>query len=1134
MNFLKSTFGFLSVFCVFFSGIAATARPGVVNTNAVVSASGRRMPSLNSRLSADATVTTSYVGAGAGVSTVTMNEVECVEAYTECLADEEACGTSFEECTTNVLFHGQMPDCTSTLMQCPASAIVKLFGAGAGLTNLSNVAEYNDDNEIIRYTYPLTGSILDQKIEAARIENMYDDQTCVKRYTNCLKRDDVCGENFELCTSKKNFKKQALNCDSYLTRCAMSGVRKMFGDKVQNKSMNKANGLISGIDDVSDVGGTIATLISEGADYVALNAVSSCYKKVDACILAACDANPLRCVEGTSLAAISEAEKVGVDAGQSDFKTTINAGVAEEKLTASHINRYLRSQCADAIGGFEACHITYMGAKPKAKDLADRDVIEEVFNVAHNDRKSILESKIQGRLQIFDTNAKDACRETIRTCAMRACGGGIGSVCYSKVFGTGGSNTINNGNTYDDIKTACEPIVNSDKNCIYAYASKQDDSSEYAYINASVFDTLFPGTNAKSGDIILRGKTDSDLGLGYSSSDDPIGIIGELNSLLATNFNDAMLAQMKTECESAAKGCVRSLCGKEYEACFRNRSDVFSNITNTGMTAFDDSMNKVGGVLDYTVVVGLCMDTVKNNDACNEHLAIARAKAEENNAAVTAWGTMKDSNVRSAWVDAGGASKITGKDGDVQKEDEDGNKICKNTSGDEGFCNTSDVDGNMFSTPVYVSWSTYTQSLAENSFFRELVYDLEKEAQAKYNAKLTKLQNACLASNSHGGVMGANDQSSTYKWAKLSGSLPSDYANSGLTGSEFKPSNDLYGSFCAVKVTLQSDDQVIRDALNGTLVGKKEKAVEGKYRDDGFIDLTAGQYRYFAVGDPIVCGGWLTGEQLEKIASVVEANARAQAKDEQPKNLRLWMTALGAVGAGTGGAFLGDGIQKGTVGANFFGLKNTKTIGKNIQTNIESCNKAKSDLLSAIKSKYTKVADDGELEDELSKVTVTLFNDLKNAMKGQEETNLNNLGTKLTSWKDAVIDYCNVQDDGKCDWKGVDAKDETGDARDAVIAVNCNKLTEKCGEGYKWDEDSEKCVIDKNKNAGKWIGGATMALAGGGLAYAATDAALDAKLDQAGNEAYQAFMDSVGNKIHCYIGSQKVGSYGSIIETSME
>ncbi len=1092
MNFLKITFGFLSVFCVFFSGIAATARPGVINTNAVVSASGRRMPSLNQRLVADTTATNSYIGAGAGVSTVTMGEVECVEAYTECLADEEACGSSFEECTTNVLFHGQMPDCTSTLMQCPASAIVKLFGAGAGLTNLSNVAEYNDDNEIIRYTYPLAGSILDQKIEAARIENMYDDQTCVKRYTNCLKRDDVCGENFELCTSKKNFKKQALNCDSYLTRCAMSGVRKMFGDNVQNKSMNKANGLISGIDDVSDVGGTIATLISDGADYVALNAVSSCYKKVDACILAACDANPLRCVEGTSLAAISEAEKVGADAGQSDFKTTIKVGEAEEVLTASHINRYLRSQCADAIGGFEACHITYMGAKPKAKDLADRDIIEEVFNVAHNDRKSILESKIQGRLQAFDTNAKDACRETIRTCAMRTCGGGIGSVCYAEVFGTNGSNTINSGEPYKDIKTACEPIVNSDKSCIYAYASNQGDTSEYAYINASVFDALFP-KSVKLDVFTFDGKMSS------GSVKDPIGIIGELNSLLATNFNDAMLAQMKTECESAAKGCVRSLCGKEYEACFRNRSDVFSNITNTGMPTFDDSMNKVGGVLDYTIVVGLCMDTIKNNDACNEHLAIARSEAENAANAADAWGTKTDANgnpagiwgdVRSAWVDAGGASKITGKDGDVQKKNENGENICKNDDDVEGVCYTSDGNGGMYDKAVFVSWSTYTQSLAENGFFRELVYDLEKEAQAKYNAKLTKLQKTCLASNSHGGVMGANDHASTYKWAKLSGALPDNYANSGLTGSEFKESNDLYGSFCAVKVTLQSDDQVIRDALNGVLKEKNERVVEGKYREGGSIDLSADQSRYFAVGDPIVCGGWLTGEQLEQIASVVEANARAQAKDEQPKNLRLWMTALGAVGGGTGGVFLGDGIQKGSV---FGGLQGKENKGTSVRKNdVKKCqdsySNAKTKIKSANSDNYDKVVEYVE-----------------NAEKLLDKYGVapESVETEIDDWKNSTS-----------------TKAET--AKTAI-----GKAYEKCADIYSAD-------VGKNPNAGKWIGGVTTALAGGGLAYAITDAALDAKLDQAGNEAYQAFMDSVGNKIHCYIGSQKVGSYGSIIETSME
>ena len=200
MNFFKITFGFMSVFSMVSAAFAVTARPGIVNTASVISASGRRMPSMNQMLTASSTTTGTVTAAPS--STVTMDEVECVEAYTECLSDSDSCGEDFSECTTNVLFHGQMPDCTSTLMQCPASAIVKLFGSGAGITNLSNVAEYNDDNEIIRYTYPMAGTILDQKIEAARIENMYDDQTCVKRYTNCLKRDDVCGENFELCTSK--------------------------------------------------------------------------------------------------------------------------------------------------------------------------------------------------------------------------------------------------------------------------------------------------------------------------------------------------------------------------------------------------------------------------------------------------------------------------------------------------------------------------------------------------------------------------------------------------------------------------------------------------------------------------------------------------------------------------------------------------------------------------------------------------------------------------------------------------------------------------------------------------------------------------------------------------------------------
>ena len=1158
MKFLNNTFGFLAVFCAFSASFAVTARPGIVNTASVISASGRRMPSLNQMMTQN---TSAQIVAQQSGATTIMDEVECVEAYTECLASEESCGLDFEECTTNVLFHAQMPDCTSTLMQCPQGAITKLFGAGAALTNLSNVASYNDDNEITRYTYPLVGSILDQKIEAARIENMYDDQTCVKRYTNCLKRDDVCGENFELCTSARNFKKQALNCDSHLSRCQMSGVRKMFGDKVQNKSMNKADGLIDGVEDLSSIGGSIAILIDDGADYVALNAVSSCYKKVDSCILAACNANPLRCIEGTSLAAIANTEDtVGDKEGKSDFKTMIKAGESETTLTISHINRYLRSMCADSIGGFEACHITYMGSKPKKQDLADRDIIEEVFNLAHNDRKSILESKIQGRMQEFDTAAKDACRETIRTCAMRTCGGGIGSACYTLVYGgSSAPNTINAGKPYEDIKNACSAIVNTDKNCVYAYTYRANGTTDYSYsyINGDAFDKLFPkagktGYQSTNDPIGVVGELNALDKLfpkagktGYQSTNDPIGVVGELNALLATSYNEAAIAQMKKECTNAAKGCVKALCGSEYESCYRNRTDVFSDVTDTGNASFDQSMNKAGGVLDYAVILGLCVDTIKNNDACAEHLAIEREKLKNNTDGndVSLWGGA--SSVGQSWYQIGKKSTD-----EIQAVDENGQLMCKN--GDkEGVCYTM-VDGVYLDKPKMVDKGTYNDSVATNTLFRELVYDLEKEAQAKYKAKLTKLQNMCLAENRVGGIVGNNDMGSVYKWVKLK--------NVGSVGAKFKNSADSDSAYQFEGLTLQSDDPIIRDALNGKLV------LKANYRTDSgewdFTSLLTGeknaldtekadnrrnnlQYtdvnfsgaasRYFAIGDAFTCAGWLTTEQIAAIAEQVEVRAREQAQDEQPRNLRIWMSVLGTVGLGTGGVFAGDAIQHGgdlNLGISTKGnkdkveklQKSCKQYANNAKNDLEEgdAKGAKRNLLSALK----KVEEYNDLSSRKrgEEVTIGDEEDDVNGMKtnfdegcygaGWEERSQNKTAcTSPNSWKTA---------------KEV-AKNHYKDNNIASSVLElCNSMKEYKEEVGSGDPDVWK------EHGGKILGSIIGGLAGGGLAYGITDAALNAQLDQAGNEAYNAFMETVGSKIHCYIGSQKVGSYGQTIETSMQ
>ncbi|MBQ2005865.1 MAG: hypothetical protein II219_03590 [Alphaproteobacteria bacterium] len=355
MKFLKNTIGFLSVFCIVPAVFGATARPGVITAGSTVNAvaangSVRRMPTL--RLTTASNNTQS-----GGTSYNTMDSVECVDAYMECIESDDSCGSDFSECTTNVLFHAQMPDCTSVLMQCSDKGVSTLFGT-SNIADLSNVPDdgYNKDKEIVRYTYPTDGSVMGQKIIAARIENMYDKSTCIKRYTNCLKRDDVCGENFELCSSTTLFRKQALACDTHLARCDMAAVREMFGDSTERKSISKygiakdseGNPVEISVKDLTTVAGSIGIMIDEGSDYVAANAVSSCYRAVDSCVIKACKSNPLRCIEGTSVVAMQSAQGVVGEGGV--VVDTASKGAVDEqylKLTASEINRYLLVEATD-------------------------------------------------------------------------------------------------------------------------------------------------------------------------------------------------------------------------------------------------------------------------------------------------------------------------------------------------------------------------------------------------------------------------------------------------------------------------------------------------------------------------------------------------------------------------------------------------------------------------------------------------------------------------------------------------------------------------------------------------------------------------------------------------------------------
>lgn len=1035
MFLLKKSISFVAILACLPAAYAATARPSVMGNAA------RRMPTMSTYVTGTATSTTT-------TSNLLAN-AECIDAYTSCIKGADACGSGFEECTTKVLFHAKMPQCLSTLAQCSASGITSLFGT-SNTTALSNVASKNKYGEVTDYTYPTNGSVLGQLIDGAAISNRYDTSNCVKRYTSCLKKENVCGADFELCTTNTEFKKQMVFCDSTLARCQSDGKIELFGSTTTTTTPAATS--------------RIGQMISEGAALAAINAVSTCYKVVDQCILNACATNPYKCYENASTQTTALVD--GINSGDADA-TTGASTTAADTVSTSAIAAYIKNSCMDTVGANKYCYATFLGngAMPTAAQLKDADNQEEVYDEAYAARmNTAMKAKITDLVEKFDTRAKQKCVDTIKTCAMRVCGGGNGAACYSQVFGAT-DKSINNSVSYNEIKTGCAAVVNTDLYCKYAAANPNTTGTySYAYINADAFDTLFPEYQA--------------------GGTDPIGVIASLNATLANTYSDAAIAQMKKQCQSVATSCVKAMCGSDYVNCYRNRTDIYSNLTSTGDGSFDKSMNKVGGVLDYTVVLGLCLDTVKNASVCEQHLAIEQNKLKiQNKSGTGAWSDA--TSVRGGWIDAGGATSVTADTENVQSYDENGNAICMAKNGDQGVCNTVDENGNVYDTPVMVSYTTYLQTQAASSLFKDLIYDIEKEAQAKYNAKLTKEQNMCLSSN-QGGVMGAKDTGGTYMWVKLkSTKVPKTYTVNGLKANQFVASNDLYGSFCRVRVTLQSDDKRIQEKLQ-----------------DGTNWSTA----YFAVGDSFTCGSWIPNSELEEIANAVAGDATAD-KAKIQKRTRDWMTVLGALGGSVGGAYLGASLQDGSAFGKLTGLNNVSVDKNSTASQSRLCNS------------YVASAKVDENSTDTNKAKIQ--NDVKMAIDSASQLNVDK----------------EIQDSVSEAFKNL-PESCTGETN-KNICKNYNSTLDRLGKACQLQSDKTSTSGNKSGAQGKtWIGStvgaAVVGTAGAFLLNRATRDIQDSNMDAAQKAAYNEWMNSVGKHISCYVGGDEAGTYGDIITTSIE
>lgn len=1175
MKNIAKTVSLLTIISLIPAAFAATSRVSMITDKTT-----SRLPSIAGRLVSSGTTTTSS-------TTTYLNDQECLDKYTDCIKGADACGSGMEECTTNVLFHAQMPKCLRVLYQCTTAGVTQLFGTSS-ITSLSNVASYKTvggAQEVDRYTYPTDGSALGQMIIGAAEANKLTKDQCVRRYTSCLKRDDICGEDFELCTTSTDFKKQAVLCDSTLVRCDNAGKTELYGS-------------VAAADSLTPQGSAnLSQMITDGAVMAASNAVLTCEKVVDNCLYNACVKNPWRCVTGTNTNVIDTADFV---VGGTVELNTNTIDVAEVR-TESQIRQMLKTQCLSKIGGNKYCHMTYLEKVPNNQDLVDVDLQEEVFALAYSDRKSAVNTKIQEAIKEFDKEAKDKCIDTIKSCAMRSCGGGVGSVCYkqsklgsSTVRSTVSSSAygdvhVNGDNTRGDIRAGCMAIVNADANCQYAAASAStDDSYTYTYTKDSVFDTLFPVYNE------TRAATD------------PIGAVSTLNALLATSYNEAAIATMKKQCETVALSCVKSMCGKDYESCYRARTDIVSGSYNTGNGKFDRSMNKVGGVLDYNIVMGLCMNTVKNSSVCEEHLKVATADWRSN-ADTESWGKSDSeqySSVREGWLGAnttkenkstygaeGGILVACRSSGSAAASVTDAvfgtNMNCSGTMEPiNGACvGVMDEDGCIYDTPVYMGETEYVLENAGKSLFQTLLVDVEKEVQAKYNAKLTKERNICLNEN-RGGVVGASSAGSTYQWVKLKGNkVPKSYVINGLQTKDFEASNDLYGSFCRMKVTVMSDDKDIQEGLGDSATA------------------------YFAIGDTFTCGSWIKSTTLQKVSETVGArevckqgygkweNGKCsdQKASAKVKTAYAWATVAPALVAGIAGLGLTESgaitrwqnkanLKNGDASTNAYLKLNCKEAVKKAEDEADSGDMASANSYASSALAYCKQLDNNNNTSNCPANQINYGSSTSGVVASSGSAsgasdNKNEFVTAVKAFKDRMENVCKNNDAAKAHCSNTSllsniANETDPDLANDIVTAQVKKcelalptssysgISRMCSFTTWWTKNgtvtsmsttqvatnnaksfkeyltSIENACDKATNKATNIMRAVlptaMALGAGALGAGITASVIKTKKENIKNEAAQEWMTTVGDHIQCYVGSEEVGSYGDAISIELE
>ena len=257
---------------------------------------------------------------------------------------------------------------------------------------------------------------------------------------------------------------------------------------------------------------------------------------------------------------------------------------------------------------------------------------------------------------------------------------------------------------------------------------------------------------------------------------------------------------------------------------------------------------------------------------------------------------------------------------------------------------------------------------------------------------------------------------------------------------------------------------------------------------------------------------------MENIAKTVsgqtkgtEAYERAQqqaVKDNRNANL---IAALSALGVSTGTGFLVNKLQDQNI---LGGL-----INKNVNTNTQSARNllAANQCRQAVNTAKSKLNSNRSLTIDASahKDLIASANLVSVAI-----SKIKDYG-KSGSLVGGIIE--NVSDKCKADNTMADCENALNEAD-----LDCQFVVDSKGE---YDIDN------KQDNTRRWVSIGAAGVAGVGTFFAVRKLTRDIKsekLTAAQQEAYDQFMREVGNHIYCFIGADEAGTYGDLIEISID